>query len=205
MTCLGRNEDDSDNPNPCRGLDEEACGEEDGCDMRQDRCVWTAAPENSRTIYVIYEWEYLYEEGDKTPESYCFSDEDSTEESTEESTEVSEESTEESAEVSESTESEDSSSTGETPPLEFSELTNVEEYAAFCLSMNSEDCKFVGCALDKDDSCGVAKKNKFKCNKLGDKDRAEYMDLADLCLSYEAAGCKWDDGKEKCSGNAKFD
>jgi len=69
---------DLDNPdrqrNPCIELEANNCIEEDSCDLQQDVCVWNQAPENRRNLYVVYDWQYLVEDGEKTEEEWCFSD-----------------------------------------------------------------------------------------------------------------------------------
>jgi len=60
--------------NPCNRLEEDECEEADQCDFQRGVCVWNQAPDNERNLYATYEWDYLYEEGEATTESFCYKD-----------------------------------------------------------------------------------------------------------------------------------
>jgi len=36
--------------------------------------VWNEAPDNRRNLYVVYDWQYLVEDGEVTEEEWCFND-----------------------------------------------------------------------------------------------------------------------------------
>merc|ERR1719336_59822 len=67
--------DDENRPqNPCRFLSANDCTRNDACDMQQNICVWNQAPENRRNLYVVYDWQYLMEDGEMTKTPFCYAD-----------------------------------------------------------------------------------------------------------------------------------
>lgn len=64
--------------NPCNSLRFLDCRQKDECDWQVGVCVWNEAPENRRNLYVMYDWEYLYLDGEKTDDTFCRDKDDDT-------------------------------------------------------------------------------------------------------------------------------
>lgn len=69
MTC--REDGEAENEDPCDGKARRKCNEIETCTFYKKECV-NKEEKDRKNLYVKYEWQYMYEDGDATKDEFCY-------------------------------------------------------------------------------------------------------------------------------------